>query len=85
MTRSEKVFFSNVPGGLNGCLGFDVTLDLCHIHVGGVRELRGKSVVFEDDGLEHLLEVLVGVLISGVDTAVLHEEINNLNLGTWTI
>jgi hypothetical protein len=65
--------FYELPCGFDGRLSLNVTLDFGDVHVGGVRELSGKSVVLEDDGLEHLLEVLVGVLITSVDAAVLHK------------
>ena len=56
---------------MDGDLGDDVALDLGDIHVRGVLEVSGESVVLADEGIEDIGEVDVGVLITGVDTAVL--------------
>ena len=61
----------NVPDGVDGDLGVDVSVDLADIHVWGVLEVSGESVVLADEGIEDISEVNVGVLISGVDTAML--------------
>ena len=50
----------------------NVSLDLGGVHVRGVLEVSWESVVLADEGIEDIGEVDVGVLISGVDTAVLH-------------
>ena len=60
-----------VPDGVNGNLRVDVSLDLGDIHVRGVLEVGGESVVLADEGIEDVGEVDVGVLITGIDTAVL--------------
>ena len=72
---------SKLPGGLDRSVGVDVSLDLRDVHVGGVAELSRESVVLQDDGLKHLLEVLVGVLITSVDAAVLVVELNGTSNG----
>ncbi len=56
---------------MDGDLGVDVSVDLADIHVRGVLEVSGESVVLADEGIEDIGEVDVGVLISGVDTAML--------------
>ena len=64
------------PGGLDWGIGVDVALDLGHVHVGLVGKVSLEAVVLKDDWLEDILEVLVGVSISGVDTAVLVVEVD---------
>ena len=39
-------------------------------------EVRFESMVLQNDGLKHILEVLVGITVSSVDTAVLIVELN---------
>jgi hypothetical protein len=65
-----------IPDGVDGDLGVDVSVDFADIHVRGVLEVSGESVVLADEGVEDIGEVDVGVLISGVDTAVLRS--NNI-------
>jgi hypothetical protein len=60
-----------LPGGMNGCLVFNVAPDLVDIQVRVVLEVLRQSMVLLDDGVKDCGEVLVGVRISGVDTAVL--------------
>ena len=69
------------PGGLDGGGGVDVALDLVDIHVTLVLEVSLESVVVQDDGLKDILEVLVGVGVSGVNAAVLIVEINGTGDG----
>ena len=64
-----------------GVPGVDVTDDLVGVHVGGVGEFRLEAVVLQDDGLEDVLEVLVGVGIAGVDAAVLVVEVDGARDG----
>ena len=64
-----------------GVPGVDVTDDLVGVHVGGVGEFRLEAVVLQDDGLEDVLEVLVGVGIAGVDAAVLVVEVDGASDG----
>jgi hypothetical protein len=56
---------------VNWDLGDDVALDLGHVHVGGVLEVGGEAVVLADEGIEDIGKVNVGVLVTGIDTAVL--------------
>ena len=60
-----------LPGGMNGSLVLDVAPDLVDIQVRVVLEVLRQAVVLLDDGVKDGGEVLVGVLISGVDSAVL--------------
>ena len=60
-----------VPDRVDGDLRDDVALDLGDIHVRGVLEVGGEAVVLADEGIEDIGEVDVGVLITGIDTAVL--------------
>jgi hypothetical protein len=71
----------NIPGRLDWGLRVDVALDLGDVHVGAVAELRRKSVVLQNDGLKDLLEVLIGVLVTGVDAAVLVVKLNGASDG----
>jgi len=66
---------------VDGDLGFDVSLDLGDVHVRGVLEVSRKSMVLADEGIEDIGEVDVGVLISGVDAAVLVVEVNGTSNG----
>jgi len=68
-------------GGLDRGIGVDVSLDLGDIHVGSMLEVSLESMVLKDDGLEDSLEVLVGVSISGVDSAVLVIEVDSASNG----
>ena len=61
--------------------GVNVTDDLVGVHVRGVGEVWLEPVVLEDDGLEDILEVLVGVGIAGVDAAVLVVEVDGARDG----
>ena len=63
-------------GGVNGNSGLNVANNLLGVHVGGVLGIGGDAVVVLDDGIEDLGEILVGVPVSGVDTAVLVVELN---------
>jgi len=64
-------------GGVDGHIGVDVSGDLGDIHVRGVLGVGGDAMVLLDDSIKDLSEVLVGVPISGVDTAVLVVELNS--------
>lgn len=64
------------PGGLNRGVGVDVSLDLGHVHVGLVLKVSLEAVVLQDDGLKDILEVLVRVSISSVDSTVLVVEVD---------
>jgi hypothetical protein len=56
---------------VHGDLGDDVALELGHVHVGRVLEVGRKSMVLTDEGIEDVGEVDVGVLVTGVDAAML--------------
>ena len=49
----------------------DVTVDFLNVHVAGVLGISADSMVLLDQGIEDLGEILVRVLVSSVDTAVL--------------
>jgi hypothetical protein len=61
---------------MDGSIGVDVALDLADIHVSSVLESFLEAVVLQDDGVEHLLEVLVRVLIPSIDAAMLVVELD---------
>jgi len=69
------------PDGVNGDLWQDVALDLGDVHVGGVLEVGGEAVVLADEWVEDILEVDVGVLVTGVDAAVLVVELDGASDG----
>jgi len=69
------------PDRVNWDLGDDVALDLGHVHVGGVLEVGGEAVVLADEGIEDIGKVNVGVLVTGIDTAVLVVELNSASDG----
>jgi len=69
------------PDGVDGDISVNVALDLVDVHVGGVDGVGGDTVVFLDDGIEDIAEVLVGIPITSVDTAVLVIEINSAGNG----
>ncbi len=72
-------FFS--PDGVDGDVGVDVSLQLGGVHVGDVLEVGGEAVVLADEGVEDVGKVDVGVLVSGVDAAVLVVELNGAGAG----
>ena len=65
---------------MNWCLGLDISLDLVDVQVRVVLEVLWQAVVLLDDGVEDGGEVLVRVLISGVDSAVLQKNGNIINM-----
>jgi len=69
------------PDGVNGDLWQDVAVDLGDVHVGGVLEVGGEAVVLADEWVEDILEVDVGVLVTGVDAAVLVVELGGASDG----
>jgi len=69
------------PDGVNGDLWQDVAVDLGDVHVGGVLEVGGEAVVLADEWVEDILEVDVGVLVTGVDAAVLVVELDGASNG----
>jgi len=70
-TESVNAATDADPDGVNGNFSIDVALDLLNVHVGGVDGISSDAMVFLDDGIEDISEVLVRVPITGVDTAVL--------------
>jgi len=59
----------------------DVANNLVDIHVRDVLEVGGETVVLADEGIEDILEVDVGVLVTGVDAAVLVVELDSASNG----
>jgi len=80
-TESINITSNTDTGGVDGDSGFNVTLDLLGVHVGGVLGISGDAVVVLDDGIEDLGEVLVGVPVTSVDTAVLVVELDGTGAG----
>merc|ERR1719284_811007 len=69
------------PDGVDWDFGVDVSVDLGGVHVRDVLEVSGESVVLADQRVEDIGEVDVGVLVSGVDAAVLVVELNSASNG----
>lgn len=69
------------PDGVDGDFRVNVTLDLLNVHVGGVDGIGGDAMVFLDDGVKDILEVLVGIPVTSVDTAVLVIELDGAGNG----
>jgi len=69
------------PDGVDWDFGVDVSVDLGGVHVRDVLEVGGESVVLADQRVEDIGEVDVGVLVSGVDAAVLVVELNSASDG----
>merc|ERR1739847_137243 len=80
-TEPVNVATNTDTGGVHGHAGLDVSLDLLGVHVGGVLGVGGDAVILLDDGIEDLGEILVGVPVSGVDTAVLVVELHSAGDG----
>jgi len=69
------------PGGLDGSLLVDVANNLGRVHVGLVAEAILQSVVFQDEGVENVVEIGVRVGVAGVDAAVLVVELDGASNG----
>jgi len=69
------------PDGVDRDFRVDVALDLLNFHVGGVDSIGGDTVVFLDDGIEDILEILVGIPVTSIDTAVLVIELDSAGDG----
>jgi len=80
-TEAVNAAANTDPDGVDGNLSVDVTLDFLDVHVGGVDSIGGDAMVFLDDGVEHILEILVGIPITSVDTAVLVVEVDGASDG----
>ena len=65
----------------SGALDWDIILnvatDLASIHVTGVGGVSGDSMVFLDDRVKNLGEILLKVAISSIDTTMLIVELNS--------
>ena len=70
-----------LPDGVDGDLRVDVAVDLGGVHVGNVLEVSWEAVVLADERVEDISEVDVGVLVTGIDTAVLVVELNSAGNG----
>jgi len=80
-TETVNAAANTDPDGLDWDFGVDVALDLLDVHVGGVDGIGGDTVVLLDDGVEDILEVLVGIPVTGVDAAVLVVELDGAGDG----
>merc|ERR1712142_764592 len=67
--------------GVDWDLGVDVSVDLADVHVRGVGEVGWETVVLADRRVEDIGEVDVGVLVTGVDAAVLVVELDGASNG----
>lgn len=67
--------------GVDGDFWVDVTLDLLNIHVGCVDGIGRDTVVFLDEWVEDILEVLVGIPVTSIDTTVLVVELDSAGNG----
>jgi len=87
-TKSINVTSNTDTGGVDWDSGFNVSLDLLGVHVGLVLGVGSDSMVFLDDGIKDLREVLVGVPVTSIDSAVLivklHGASNSLGDGEVT-
>jgi len=68
-------------GGVNGHIRVDVSGDLGDIHVRSVLGIGGDAVVLLDDSIEDLSEILVGIPITSIDTAVLVVKLDSAGNG----
>merc|ERR1719490_666486 len=66
---------------VDGSIGDNIALNLADIHVRGVLGRWADSVVLTDERVKDGGEVLVGVPVSGVDTAVLVVKLNGASDG----
>merc|ERR1719323_3070059 len=80
-TESINITSNTDTGGVDWDSGLDVANNLLGVHVGGVLGISGDAVVVLDDGIEDLGEVLVGVPVTSVDTAVLVVELDGTGAG----
>ena len=62
-------------------LGVNVALDLADVHVRSVAEALGQAVVLDNDGVEDILEHVIGVLVTSVDATVLVIKLNSAGNG----
>merc|ERR1719499_1064496 len=75
-TKSINVTSNTDTGGVDWHTWLNVALDLLWVHVRLVLGISGDTVVVLDDGIKDLREILVGVPVSSIDTAVLVVKLN---------
>ena len=80
-SKPINVATNSDSGGVNWHSGLNVANNLLRVHVRLVLGVSGDAVVLLDDGVEDLREVLVGVPVSSIDTAVLVVELNGAGTG----
>jgi len=67
--------------GVDGNLGVDVTVDLGGVHVRGVLSISRDTMVLLDQRIEDNGEVLVGIPVTGIDTAMLVVKVDGASAG----
>jgi len=80
-TKSLDGSANTDPDGVDWDFGVNIALDLGGVHVGDVLEASGQAVVFTDEGIKDLAEILVGILITSIHAAVLVVEFNSAGNG----
>ncbi len=80
-TEAINVATNTDTGGVDGNIGVDVAVDLGGVHVGGVLGVSGDAMVLLDQRIEDNGEVLVGVPVTSIDTAMLVVELNGASAG----
>ena len=66
---------------MNGSSGINVALDFIGIHVRSVFEVLGEAMVLLNDGVKDICEILVGISITSVNTAMLIVEFHSTSDG----
>jgi len=80
-TEAINVATNTDTSGVDGDFGVDVSVDLGGVHVGGVLSVSGDAMVLLDQRIEDNGEVLVGVPVTSIDTAMLVVELNGASAG----
>merc|ERR1719215_735698 len=80
-TESVNIATNTDTGRVDGHISTNVAHDLLGVHVGGVLGIGGDSMIFLNDGVKDLREVLIGVPVPSVDAAVLVVELNGASAG----
>ncbi len=75
----------SLPHGVDWDLGVDVPLQFGGVHVGDVLEVRREAMVLANQRIEDGSEVDVGVLVTGVDAAVLIVELDGAGAGLQVV
>ena len=70
-----------LPNRVDRDLRVDISLQLWHIHIRDMLEVSWQTVILADQWFEDAGEVDVGVLVAGVDAAVLVVELNGAGDG----